>query len=78
MYLTKDRFRKIMEQNDSNVVIDDDVQGAFGFVLDVMDAELDEMQEKAPYAYHSIHDLEAAISVLLNMMDEIGNEVFGE
>jgi len=78
MTLYKEEFEKIKSRYQTLLIIHDDVEDAFHFILEVMEAEVNAIRNRVPYATHDIDKLEAGIHELWSMTNDVENECFGE
>ena len=77
MTISKETFEKIKARA-SIICIDSDVEDAFDFVLSVISAEIDALNEKCPYATTTIKECEMAEYIVQRLQWDAGDEAFDE
>ena len=78
MTLTKEEFDRIVKKYNTLLILDDDAGDAFDFVTEVLDAEIDALRERCPYATRTIDQLEEARHVVWDIGGDAYNEEFDE
>lgn len=78
MDMDKTTFEKIKNRYPCILLTDDDVEQAFAFVLDILEAEATAIKETEPTAKNSISRLEAAAYEIFSIMQEVTNYNFKE
>ena len=67
MTITKEKFEAIISHYRLTLVIDSDIENAFDFVEEVVNAELENVRERCDYAANEIRRLEEAARVVHNL-----------
>lgn len=67
MTITKEKFESIISHYRLTLVIDSDIENAFDFVEEVINAELENVRERCDYAANEIRRLEEAARVVHNL-----------
>ena len=78
MTLTKQEFDRIVQRYNNLLILDVDACEAFDFVTEVLDAEIDALRERCPYATRTIAALEEARHAVWDIGGDAGNEDFDE
>ncbi len=78
MVTSKEAFKKIVKEFNTLLVVDDDPAEALWFAVAVIDAEINAVKDKCPYATRSIDRLEAARHELCDLARDCENEEFSE
>lgn len=78
MDMDKTTFEEIKNRYSCLLVIEDDVQQAFAFVRDIIEAEATAIRETEPTAKNSISRLENAAYEINSIMQEVENQNFKE
>lgn len=74
MYLSKEKFESILEEN--NLCCE--AFEALKFVQEILEAEAEALKEKEPYATASIERLNTAAYEVFSICGEVDNEEFGK
>lgn len=74
--MTREKFEDIKYAYSDFLIIDADVQRAFDFVRDCMEAECDYLKENEPQATKTIQELEVTIYRLFDLGSDIDNDEF--
>ena len=64
MSISKETFEKIVKRYDLTICGSADIEDAFCFVRDILEAEADAVRQSEPYATHTIDLLEQAARVV--------------
>lgn len=78
MVTSKEAFKKIVKEFNTLLVVDNDPAEALWFAVAVIDAEINAVKDKYPYATRSIDRLEAARHELWDLACDCENEEFSE
>ncbi len=78
MNITKEQFKNIVKKYSTLLVLEDDVEAAFDFVRDVLEAEADAIKAAEPYATNTIDRYECAAYEVGEVCREVTNEEFSE
>ena len=78
MYLSREQFDEIRKKYSLLLVVDSDTTDALKFAYDVMIAEIDALNEKAPYAATTINRMEQSAYILFETIQEVESERFSE
>lgn len=78
MVLSKEAFRKIVEEFPLLLVMEDDPSEALNFAAAVLEAEADALRKKCPYATRSIDSMESALHEVYELARDAENEEFSE
>ena len=76
MYITREKFEEICKKYHGLLLIERDIEDAFSFVQELLEAEADATKELEPQAFRSIDRLNAAAYEVFNLGNEIENEEF--
>ena len=78
MVLSKEAFKKIVEEHSTLLIVEEDAACALYFAADVIEAEIKALKEKCPYATHTIDRLESALHEVYELVRDVDNEEFSE
>lgn len=78
MVTSKEAFKKIVKEFNTLLVVDDDPAEALWFAVAVIDAEINAVKNKCPYATRSIDRLEVARHELCYLARDCEIEEFAE
>lgn len=78
MTLSKEAFNEIVKEHSTLLIVDEDAACALNFAADVIEAEIKALEEKCPYATHTIDRLESALHEVYELVRDIDNENFSE
>lgn len=74
--MSKRKFKEIKNRHTTLLIMPDDVQSAFDFVQELLEAEAKAIKEEEPFATVSISRLEQAAIEVFELGQEIANEGF--
>lgn len=78
MVLSKEQFDKIVKEHNTLLLLDGDVEEAFVFVSEVLEAEANALKKTEPYATGAIDRLERAAYGVYELGRDVSNENFSE
>ena len=78
MVLSKEAFKKIVEEHSTLLIVDEDAASALYFAADVIEEEIKALKEKCPYATRTIDRLESALHEVYELARDADNDEFSE
>lgn len=78
MVLSKEAFKKIVEEHSTLLIVGEDAASALYFAADVIEEEIKALKEKCPYATRTIDRLESALHEVYELARDADNEEFSE
>lgn len=68
--MTRTELKKIQEKY---LVFDSEIDDVIGFVSELLHRQAEEMEEKEPYAWRAVQEIESAANRVWNLQDYIGD-----
>ncbi len=78
MEMTKATLQEIVKKHNTLILVEDDLFDAIDLVWELLCAEADATQEKYPYAWRTIDNLEKAAYIVHELGYDISNEGYME
>ena len=78
MTMSREAFDQVVNHYKTLLIMDDDPADALDFVASLIDAEIDALRERCPYATRTISQLEDAHYIVYSLCSDASNNIYNE